>query len=289
MDTKKFIDLHVHIGPEIFPRKFTVPKIVKEETGKIRGIALKNHFFPTMPLIKTIEEPEDLILIGSVTLNNYLGGLNPNVIYGSAKISRKPIIVWFPTISAINFLRQSKYEIPPEWAGEGFKPRLASSIKGIKITDTKGNLIERAKKILKVVKENDSILATGHLSWYEAKVLVEEAVRIGIKRIIITHPIYQLINMPIDIQKKLARNKGVYIEQSYAMYLIDKIPIKKIVEQIKAVKPENCIISSDVGQINSPNPSEALKEFSSLLIKNGLDEDAIKQMAMKNPEYLIKS
>ncbi|MCC6005015.1 MAG: hypothetical protein LM590_11835 [Thermofilum sp.] len=37
--------------------------------------------------------------------------------------------------------------------------------------------------------------------------LVKEVVKMGIKRIIITHPIYQLINMPVEIQKELSKKE----------------------------------------------------------------------------------
>ena len=125
MNVKNFIDLHVHIGPEVIPRKFTVNTVAKEEKGKIAGMALKSQFFPTTPLIKSENKGEGIILVGSVTLNNSVGGLNPDAIYASARISEAPIIVWFPTISAGQFLDNSKYEIPPEWVGKGFKSRLS--------------------------------------------------------------------------------------------------------------------------------------------------------------------
>src|SRR3989344_4762179 len=172
MNVKSFIDLHVHIGPDILPRKFTVSKLIKEQKGKIRGIALKNHLYPTMPLIKS-ENTDELLLIGSVTLNNYIGGLNSDAIYASAKISELPIIVWFPTINADNFLKQSKYEIPPEWVGKGFKSRLSKEVKGIKIVNGDGRLTKDTVKVLEAIRENDCILATGHVSWQEAEILVK--------------------------------------------------------------------------------------------------------------------
>lgn len=287
MDVKNFIDLHVHVGPEVLPRKYTVRKIIKEQTGKIRGMALKNHFYPTIPLIKS-EDESDLILIGSVTLNNYVGGLNPDAIYASAKLSSKPIIVWFPTINAENFLKKSKYEIPPEWVGKGFKSRLSTEVKGIKIIDGNGKLTEETKTVLKAIKDNNCILATGHVSWEEAKVLVIEACKIGIRKIIVTHPVYQLIDMPIKVQKELAEYDGVYIEQNYAMYSIDKIPIEKIAEQIKAIGAEKCIITSDMGQIISPSPSEALEKFTELLKQQGITEEELRLMGEKNPRKLIE-
>ncbi len=287
MNVKNFIDLHVHIGPEVFPRKYTIGKIIKEQTGKIKGMALKNHFYPTMPLIKS-EEESDLILIGSVTLNNYLGGLNPDVIYASAKLSSKPIIVWFPTINAENFLKRSKYEIPPEWVREGFKSRLSGEVKGIRIIDKNGELTDTASNVLKAIKENNCILATGHVSWEEAKVLVIEANRIGIRKIIVTHPIYQLIDMPIEVQKELVKYDGVYIEQNYAMYSIDRIPIEEIAKQIKSIGSEKCIISSDVGQVTSPSPSEALEKFIELLKQQGITEEELRIMGEKNPRRLLE-
>ncbi|MBI2085208.1 MAG: hypothetical protein HYT71_01710 [Candidatus Aenigmarchaeota archaeon] len=49
------------------------------------------------------------------------------------------------------------------------------------------------------------------------------------------------IGMPISVQKELAKNKGVYIEQCYSMYSIDKISMEKIAEQIKKIGAEKCI------------------------------------------------
>ncbi|MBI3412557.1 MAG: hypothetical protein HY051_00560 [Candidatus Aenigmarchaeota archaeon] len=288
MDVRNFIDLHVHIGPEIIPRKFTVQKLIEEETGKIAGMALKNHFYPTVPMIKSAGERSPT-LIGSVTLNNYIGGLNAGAIESSAKISENPVIVWFPTINARNFLEKTIYEIPKEWCGGKFESRPSKSVRGIAVLDGNGGLSRAATGVLRVVKENNCILATGHISWQESKKLVEEAVRIGIKKIIVTHPIYQKINMPVSVQKKLARNTGVYIEQCYSMYSIDKISIKSIAGQIKQIGVNKCIIASDVGQIKSPSPSEALEKFAVLLKREGITEEELGLMGAKNPGKLISN
>lgn len=283
MDIGNFIDLHVHVGPEPIPRKFTTRSIALEEKGKIAGLALKNHFFPTMPMIAAVEQSE-LLLVGSVVLNNAVGGLNPEIIRASAQLSPCPIIVWFPTISAQNFLNQSTYEIPSEWGGKN--SRLSSTISGITVVDD-GKIIPEAKAVLQAIKENNCILATGHLSWQEAKLLVEEAVRMGIKRIIVTHPIYQRIAMPLEVQQELAQNEGVYIEQCYSMYLIDGISISEIAMQIKAIGAEKCIITSDMGQVNSPPPSQAIKTFAELLKEKGITEQELRVMGEVNPRKLL--
>jgi|SRR3989338_918423 len=287
MDVSEWIDLHVHIGPEILPRRFNVPQIVQQEREKIGGMALKNHCYPTMPLIKSAEVPDDLLLIGSVALNNYNGGINADAVYASAEISKYPLVVWFPTISARNFLKRSKYEIPPEWVGKNFVSRASKDVRSICVMDDKGDLSAETCRVLEMIKEKGCILATGHISWKESKKLVEEAVKMGIEKIIITHPIYQRINMPLEVQQELAKNNGVYMEQCYSMYSIDQIPMEKIAEQIRAIGSEKCIISSDVGQVGSPSPSEAMKVFAKLLLEQGLSEKDIEIMGRDNPRKLI--
>lgn len=284
---RQAIDLHVHIGPEVIPRKYTVETLIKAEQDKLTGVGIKNHFYPTTPFISSLKIPKNFLVIGSVTLNNYVGGSNSWIIYATAEISKKPIIVWFPTINASNFLTKSKYEIPPGWVkNRSFKFRKSGEINGIKIVEN-SKITERAYRVLKAIKNTNAILATGHISWLEAKILVEKAVDLNIEKIIITHPIYQIINMPIGIQKKLAE-RGAFIEHSYSMHAIDKIPIKKIANQIKAIGAKRCILTSDVGQTFSPSPSRALKDFARLLSKEGISLKEISQMMVANPRKLLK-
>jgi len=291
MDYKKIIrqaiDLHVHIGPEIIPRKYqNVEELIKDQKGKIGGVGIKNHFFPAISSVKN----KKIKIINSVTLNNYQGGFNSEVARACAEISDSPITVWFPTISADNFLEKQEYELDKKWIDPKLRNKSslkkAEEVKGLNIFDKSGKIKNEVIRVLKIIKKYNAILATGHISWQESFELVKKAKEIGIEKIIITHPIYQKIDMPIERQKRLTET-GAYIEQCYSMYSIDKIAIKKIAEQIKYLESKNCIISSDVGQVFSKAPSEALKDFIVLLEKEGLEEKDFKKMLIDNPEKLI--
>ncbi len=286
---KNSIDLHVHIGPEIIPRKFDIGELIKLENKNLKGIALKNHFFPTAGMFRT--NKKILKIYDSIVLNRYVGGLNPDVIRASAQLSTQRIIVWFPTLHTKRFLSDHKTEIPLEWIGRNLKNKIkltkAETIKPIVIVDKKGNLTEDTLKVLEAIKKYDCVLATGHLSWKESLKLVSVAVKkYKIRRIIITHPIYQRIKMPVDVQIKLIK-LGAFIEHCYSMISIDKISVKKIAEQIRAVGPENCILSSDVGQIFSDSPSQALLEFSNLLLAQSISLPELKKMLCENPNKII--
>ena len=284
------IDLHIHIGPEIIPRKFTLSELVDYEKGKLKGIGVKNHFFSTIAMGKPSAQNGSPFVINSVVLNHYVGDFNPDIIRASAELSEKPIIVWFPTLHTEEFLQSQKFEIPEEWIDPKMRRRLklrpTEKIKALSVFDN-GKISKEVETVLYSIKENGAILATGHLSWQESYELVKFATeKIGIEKIIITHPIYQKIDMPIKIQKELAE-LGALIEHCYSMYSIDKIPMDKIVQQIKDVGADNCILSSDVGQTFSKSPSEALTDFISLLEQEGVTENEIKTMLIKNPARLV--
>lgn len=279
------VDIHMHIGPEPIPRKYSVRELIKSENNKIAGFVLKNHFMPTSPFIKT-ENNKQLILYGGIVLNNSVGGLNSDAILIACQLSDKPIVVWFPTINAKNFLAQSKFEIAPEWINDKkFISKKSSDVKPVNLLN-KGKLTVEAITCLKTIKKCKAILATGHISPIETTILVNQALALGISKIVITHPIYQKIEMTNELQKEFA-NKGCFIEIPYSMYSIDKIPITKIIEEIKSVGFQNIILSSDMGQVYSPAPSVALGKFAQLLIASGIKEKELFRMLVENPKKLL--
>ncbi len=289
---KRAIDLHVHIGPEIIPRKFTLSELLDYEKGKIKGVGVKNHFFSTAAMGSAVRRNSEPFIINSVVLNHYVGGFNSDIIRASAELSEKPIIVWFPTLHSKKFLLSQKNEIPTEWinskSAKKFKPVFAKDIKPLLLFDRRGAISAEVEKVLCAIKKYNAILATGHISCEESRELVKFAVeKIGIKKIIITHPIYQKIDMPIAIQKELA-NLGALMEHCYSMHSIDKIPMFKIAGQIKEVGAKSCILSSDVGQLFSKSPSESLIDFIYLLMQEGITEREIKVMLIDNPAKLIE-
>lgn len=284
------IDLHIHIGPEIIPRKFLLPELINYEKGRIKGIGVKNHFFPTVAMTRPPAQNGSPFVIDSVVLNHYIGGFNPDIIRASAELSERPIIVWFPTLHTKNFLQSQKFEIAEEWIDPKMRRRLklrtTENIKPLSVFDN-GKINKEVEKVLYSIKESGAILATGHLSWQESYELVKFTIeKIGIEKIIITHPIYQKIDMPVEIQKELTK-LGVLIEQCFSMYSIDKIPMDKIIKQIKEVGAINCILSSDVGQSFSKSPSESLVDFITLLERGGISEDEINTMLIINPARLV--
>ena len=130
------------------------------------------------------------------------------------------------------------------------------------------------------------ILATGHFSSGEVEILVKEALTIGVKRIILTHPFYQATQMPLEKQVELSQLRGVFIELAYANLQFDKIPLETYVELIRAAGPNRVILSSDLGQPGSESVGSGWKKYFKLLSEKGISEKEVAQMSIENPHQL---
>ncbi|MHC4270228.1 MAG: DUF6282 family protein [Planctomycetota bacterium] len=294
---QKSYDLHVHVGPDILPRKYTPKALKAEEQGSIAGIALKTHGHPAV-LDETLMSSEGgPRLIPSVTLNGFIGGINPETIYSLAQTARdETFFVWLPTISAVQQLCcMGEYAIPPEWVGGNteFKPIRKEDIKPIHITkEVQGRkrLTSQMTEFLDEIKTyKNLILATGHVSWQEAETVCYETLSRGIKTII-THPMQRHIAMPVGVQNQLAK-EGAFIEYSEIMYR-DRdnpgdYPPRTMAEQINRYGAERCILTSDAGQVKNPAPSQCLGKFVELLTKEGITKTQFEQMLVKNPRTIL--
>lgn len=282
---KEAIDMHVHIGPELIPRKYSASSLARSERGKLGGAVVKSHFYPTVFATAAIRE-RGFTLIPGLVLNNFVGGLNPEAVYATSLLADGPFVVWLPTISAEQFLRQSEYEVAPEWAGaKGIAARPSDAVVPARVSSN-GTLTPAATRVIAAIARTGAVLATGHISPYETELVADYARRCGVRAVIVTHPIYQRINMPLDVQKKLAA-AGCYIEQSYSMYSIDGISMQEIAIQIKEVGADSVILSSDVGQRFSASPGEALLQFASLLMREGITIAELERMLVVNPRKIL--
>lgn len=275
------IDLHVHVGPDIVER--LLDSVLLAEQGRkvgMKGFILKSHFIPTAPVAALTKRlvPE-IETIGSLVLNNNVGGLNPSAVETSLKFGGK--LIWMPTTSARNHIEYYSRTDHPLLSIEPIE-------KSIMILKSNGELIEEAFEILNLIAEYDAILATGHLSVQEIKTLVKEATRTGVENIVVTHPLDKLINMRIEDQKEMVK-LGAYLEHT----LLSTMPIwrvtspQEIADVVKRIGGEHCILTTDFGQVHHPSPIEGLRFFSRTLLELGVTEASIKKMICENPHKLL--
>jgi hypothetical protein len=142
--------------------------------------------------------------------------------------------------------------------------------------------------VLRIMGRHKLTLATGHSSPEESRMLIREARRAGIDRIVVTHPMHPAIAMSVA-QMKEAAGMGAYLEFVYYGLIGEgqTVPIAKYTEAMRAVGPERCIIASDLGQAGSPPHADGMMAFFRELRGQGFSTAEIEQMSKKNPAALL--
>ncbi|MEM1986703.1 MAG: DUF6282 family protein [Nitrososphaeria archaeon] len=281
-------DLHVHCAPDVSRRSVTEIELAK--MGKAVGykaIISKSNYTPTYNRVYHVKSvvPE-IDFFGGIVLNYSVGGLNPYAVKVAAGFDAKQ--VWMPTFHSENHLKkagQIKYD-PKIF----IKPIDFTIKEGLKIVDDEGKLKNEVYEILDLVSEYDMILGTGHLTKDEIFKLVKEARARGVKRIIVTHVDYSVTRFSPEEQIRLAE-MGAYLEHS-AFSCIDsseKLDPKYVADAIKKVGADKCIITSDLGQINNPDPITGLIEYIRMLKGAGIDDNMIEKMLKDNPSKLLEA
>ena len=164
------VDIHVHFAPDprVERRADALEVAQQAQAMGMRGLVLKSHEFPTQPVAYTVGKMvPGISLIGGVTLDIEVGGLNPAAVSASALMGGR--VVWMPTYSARSDRRNKGLD------------------GGIYILDDHGKMVPEMYPILDTIRQHDMVLATGHLSTEESMVLVDEARNLGIGRIVVTH------------------------------------------------------------------------------------------------------
>ncbi len=134
------------------------------------------------------------------------------------------------------------------------------------------------------------VLASGHISFEETVALFDEARRLGLKKLVATHPLAwnTAMSMSLPQQQQLAA-KGAYIEYCFRPCLpaSRRLDPMTIAEHIKAIGAERCILSTDMSQVVDPSPTEGMRMFIATMLRCDISEPELEAMAKVNPSYLL--
>jgi len=279
-------DLHVHSSPSAFPRKQTDWELVEEaQKAGMGGLLLKAHEGATHDRATLIRgKMPSMNIYGGLVCNLYTGGLSSFAVDMALRMGAK--VIWMPTISA---KQHAKYFA--EHSQERFfnsKKALDDSASTLTVLNEDGSLKEEVKRILESIASYDAILATGHLAPHEVDVLVDEAIHVGVERILIQHADLGIAQVPMDLQKKFAR-QGCLIEKCYLACGEDfqDSTIKEMADSIRELGADSCVLVTDYGQPHNITPVQGLQEFVERLLESGIREEEIKRMIVHNPEKLL--
>ena len=274
------IDMHVHSNPDLRTRAYDDFELM--EAGirvGARAIVIKTHQGTTMDRAYLCNRHNQVVhggdnhftMFGSITLNRVVGGINPVAVETALKLGAK--VVWLPTQSAKGHMEKMGQDLS----------------KCVEVTRD-GKVLPEVKSVLQLVKDHDAVLGTGHISPEECFLVVEEAKKMGIDKVVVTHPEWWIVGMSVEDQLRLVKDYDVYLERCYAQNMGGgkyKSNLPDNVEIIKTCGYKNVMISTDGGQVENPHWELALGEYLDYLADHDIPEDQIYYMTHTIQERLL--
>ncbi len=148
------------------------------------------------------------------------------------------------------------------------------------------------RECLRIIKDYDMIVASGHVSPAEIYAVMDECEEIGLEKIVITHALeFNVYDEPLNLDQitDLAK-RGAYIEHVALTCLPAQkftMPPPEMVDAIKRIGASRCVLGTDCGVSWNPPPAEAMRMFVSILLRHGLAAEEIHQMAKINSAQLL--
>lgn len=264
------IDTHVHSAPDVRPRKLTDREVAQQAADAgMRAVVLKSHVTSTADRAAIAEAAVAgrVRVFGGIVLNRAVGGLNADAVAATLALGGR--VVWLPTTSA-----------------RSTSPALEKR-EGLAVVSD-GRAVPALVAVLELVAAADAVLATGHLTAPELHVVVGEARRRGVSRILLTHPELPLVDLDLEAQRLLAR-MDVFFERCWNSVAGAgaTTPVERIVSDIRAIGSDSTVLATDFGQPENPAPVRGLEEYLAALARAGFTDAELERMACANATTLL--
>jgi len=261
------IDLHAHCDPDSVPRSLDALELaeIARQRG-LRGLLLKNHWQPTASTAYLVRrQTPGIEVFGGIALNRSVGGVNPEAVERLARTrGGYGRVVWLPTfdVASIPLVRD-------------------------------GELVPEVKQVLAIAAREGLVLCTGHAAPEVGLAVIRAAGAAGVRSVVVTHAMMPPIRMSIEQQKEAAK-LGAFIEYAYGGTLPSPlnpdqptVSLDEYARAIRAVGPEHCVLSSDLGQAGNPIHTDGLRAFADAMLKRGFTAADLDQMLKTNPARVL--
>ena len=273
------VDTHMHTAPGAFPRHDTdFSAARKARDHGMRAIVTKNHHFETASRAKMAREETGFDIRGGITLNEWVGGLNPIAVDGLANFDGD--IVWMPSITSAHHLANADMQM--------FKAEEQEKT-GITVLDDDGEVNQDALDVIDRIAEHEFVIGLSHLGPDEAITFTEAAVDRGVEEFLVQHPHANFLDYSHD-QMRAITDLGATLEFHYICtteMMGNAATIDDFVQAVDAVGPESAVMATDGGATANPPAMEQFKRFIRGMLDAGVSEDDIETMVKENPRRMF--
>ncbi len=283
-DMTDVIDMHVHTGPDLFPRIGDDIEVARGcASVGMSGMAVKCHFEGTAVRAHLVNQMvPDFTMYGGITLNYPVGGINPTAVHACLAVGGK--VVWMP--SGHSCYHAEITGTLGGWGNDFMRLQNPVGAEGITVLDDDGKLIDEAHEVIRLVAQTSSLLATSHLSPREILAVIDEAATVG-ARVLVNHVMYMPDCDYAFIEEVVRRGAKVEVCSVLVSGFWDRLKLENVVQIVERVGAENVVLASDGGGIQTPSPHESLRVLLDNLLLRGVPEEQLRRAVVDNPRQLL--
>lgn len=283
-DMSDAIDLHVHTGPDLFPRLGDDLDIARGcASVGMSAMAVKCHFESTAIRAHLVNQMvPNFTMYGGITLNYPVGGINPTAVRACLSVGGK--VVWMP--SGHSCYHAEITGSLGSWGNDFMRLENPAGATGISVVDAEGKLTPDAREVIRLVADNSALLATSHLAPSEILAVVDEARSVR-ARVLVNHVMY-MPRCDVDFVEEVV-NRGALVEVCSVLVggFWDKLRLQDVQHIIERVGAGKVVLASDGGGIQTPIPHESLRVLLDNLLHAGVPAASLRQMVVENPRALL--
>jgi uncharacterized protein DUF6282 len=284
------IDVHVHAGPELFPRiGDAVDFATAARDAGMAGLVFKAHHegTATRAYYTSLMVP-GIDLYGGIVLNEFVGGINPRAV--AAALQQGARIVWGPTMHAkhhVETLGKGTYGV----GHMTLAPELASP--GLSVLGEDGQLLPQMEEIIQLAGRSGATIATGHLGEEDVRALVLGCERAGV-RCLLTHVFF--LDKSEEFLLEMGKHGALFEVSASVAFPLEHfmlrhrgggMQLEAVARLVSEVGADRVVISSDCGQIHNSAPVEALRSFVNAVKAVGVPEDDVYTMIRATPRKVL--
>ena len=284
------VDTHVHAGPCIFEKLSDEIDLSKRmQNAGYQGAVFMSHGINADRIHFVRKEVAGFKAIGGITLNQFVGGLNPQAVAYTIALGGQ--YVKMGTIHTAHHQRvhgSATYSNIRRIEVTG----APKTVKGVTILDDEERIAPGVYEILDMIAASNIVLLTGHLSPTETRTIIKAAKERGVKKIVITHPDWEIMEFSAENQIEFAK-MGAILEKTFEALVqfygipSDRSDIRNMAKLIKIVGANKCIMSTDLGSGRAfLDPIEGMRIYIELMKRQDISQEEIDIMTKDNPCWL---
>ncbi|MEU1532509.1 DUF6282 family protein [Streptomyces fagopyri] len=275
-----FVDVHYHVGPDAYLRRHTAATAGAVYAGHGGWVVLKNHLGSTAAQAWEARQ-QGVPVSGSIVLNALAGGFDTRAVEQAViqhgEDSGLRLIVHLPTVTGRT--HRSRLTRTPS------HPLLAEGLRPLTVAGDSGVLRAEVREVLRAARDLPVVVSTGHADAHEVRLLVDEAVRLDLPRLMLNQPANPMTGLTCKDLVEVAAAEQVWTEQTALTRLLgyqDRTDFADVLALLPRV-----VYSSDLGQPSQMDIEPWLEWSRSSFQQAGLTPERITEITRTEPLKML--